>query len=84
MSSENIITLKCPNCDAFFEVKEKEINCKIFRHASLKSNHEPINPHASKKKCEQLVKKGLVYGCAKPFELYKEGDTWKARKCEYK
>ena len=62
-----MIRFLCPWCNGDIEVKESELNCKIFRHAIYKSTQEPINPHSPKHECEDLITKGNVYGCAKPF-----------------
>ena len=63
------IIVQCPHCDDFISILE--LNCQIFRHAVLISNGEQINPHASKKECDSLIERRLVYGCAKPFRIVK-------------
>ena len=62
---------KCPHCDLYTQVHKNEINCLIFRHAAFKTNMLPINPHAPKEVCDNLLETQQVYGCAKPFILIK-------------
>ncbi len=79
-----VIIFQCPHCRDYISVKVQEINCAIFSHASYKSNNEPINPHMNKVECEELVEKGLVYGCAKPFRIIKlEEKKYKTEECDY-
>ena len=65
---------------------ENEINCRIFRHATLKSTGLPVNPHASKEELDKLVIDDKIYGCSMPFEMIRndETETWETQKCEYK
>ena len=65
--SDDSYIFECPQCNLLIQVKRNEINCKIFRHAILKSSNQQINPHSSKDYCEELITNDLVYGCAKPF-----------------
>lgn len=74
----------CPHCGLYIQVRENEVNCKIFRHAIYKKNYKQVNPHAKKELCDRLAAKGLVYGCAKPYEMYRKDGNWCVRKCEYK
>jgi hypothetical protein len=83
MIEENII-VKCPHCTLLVQTLVKEFNCKIFRHGVLKVNLEQIDPHLSKKECDQLKENDLIYGCGKPYELVKKEEDWVAIKCEYK
>jgi hypothetical protein len=62
-----MLIIKCPHCKDFILIQQ--INCKIFRHAVLKSNMHQINPHSSKKICDKLFKSNLIYGCGKPFKV---------------
>jgi hypothetical protein len=84
----NTYIYPCPHCMLYIQVHKDNINCKIFRHATYKKNAsevgQQLNPHASKAECDKLASEGLVYGCAKPYEMYKEGLKWKVRKCGYK
>lgn len=66
---ENYIIVKCPWCHEDVLVMKNEINCAIFRHGVLKSNHQQMDPHASKEECDRLADGGLIYGCGKPFRI---------------
>lgn len=77
---------ECPHCDGMVQVKEKQVQCQIFRHGATKANNKQINPHATQEECERLVEGDLIYGCGKPFRIFKaEGSlTWThADKCDY-
>ena len=76
----------CPHCADEIVVMKNELNCRIFRHAILKSNYKQVNPHASLEECEHLISNDLIFGCGKPFEIvFSEKDrTLVAVKCEYK
>lgn len=63
------IIFNCPHCNDIVIVNESELNCRIFRHAYFKNSFRQIDPHSPKTICEQLVKDGLVYGCAGPFRI---------------
>ena len=65
----NTFLFECPHCDNQIQVLKSQINCKIFRHGIYKNTFKQINPHLSKNKCEELVTKNLVFGCAKPFKF---------------
>ncbi len=73
----------CPHCGLMVSVRQNEINCGIFRHAVLKENMTQINPHASKDICDMLKSSDKVYGCAKPYEMYRDGTSWSVRICPY-
>ena len=77
------IILECCHCKMFFIMNENELNCKIIRHAVFKKNMSQINPHLSKEECDELVKKNLVIGCAKPSRIVKNGETYEAIECDY-
>jgi len=74
----------CPHCHGPTQILNNQVNCRIFRHAVYVSNNIPINPHMSKNQCEELVEKGLVRGCAKPFEFISCNNGYKVQVCEYK
>ena len=76
---EFIIT--CPHCSEYIIIKK--INCGIFRHGVFISNGKQINPHASKKKCDDYIKQKSIYGCGKPYQVTKEGEEYKVIVCEY-
>jgi hypothetical protein len=65
----NILVGKCPHCQEYVSIKEKDIQCGIFRHAVYRNNYQPIPPHSSKIECETLVSTNKVFGCAKPFQV---------------
>ena len=60
--------INCPHCDQMIEIVEE--NCKIFRCGVFKHNFQQIEPHLIKIKCEQLVQRGEIYGCGRPFQIY--------------
>jgi hypothetical protein len=80
----------CPHCEDFIQVAKNEVNCAVFRHGYYFIEKDgkihlttQINPHLSKNECEKLVLSGKVIGCAKPFRLVKNGDTYRAEVCGY-
>ena len=73
----------CPHCTGSFIINEKDLNCMIVRHAVFKHNMEPINPHASKQICDDLVQNNLVIGCAKPIQIIKKEKEYAAIECDY-
>jgi hypothetical protein len=79
----NVLYLNCPHCEDLVEIYESELNCRIFRHGIFKNNFEQINPHLPKNECDNLKEKDLIYGCGKPFQVYKENDEYKIKICEY-
>jgi len=83
MEVGDLIIFDCPWCQGTVQVKKSELNCKIFRHAIIKTTNQQINPHAPKHECEDLVAKGKVYGCAKPFKITGSVGSFKIEKCDY-
>ncbi len=78
------IVLECPHCKMLFIMNKNELNCKIIRHAVFKENMCQINPHLSKKECDNLVANNLVIGCAKPSQIIKkEEENYIAVECDY-
>jgi len=75
--------LTCPNCGGYFIVYPNQINCRIFRHGVYKHNREPMNPHASKSECDNLLLLDNIYGCAGPFEMIYADGVWKTAICGY-
>ena len=59
--------VECPHC--FNPILIEKINCAIFRHGTLKSNGQQIDPHALKELCDFYVQKDLINGCGKPFKI---------------
>jgi len=73
--SNDYIIFKCPHCSLYIEVNKTQVNCGIFRHAIYKQTHANVNPHLSKDQCDLLVMRNEVYGCCKPFQLIRQGQT---------
>ena len=82
MNDKNIF-IKCPHCGIMIQIFEKELNCKIFRHGTYKKTFKQIDPHLKKAACDNLVKKGLIYGCGKPFKLIKKESNYIVEVCDY-
>ena len=80
---DSIYLFECPNCDNIIQVSPNELNCRIFRHAVLKSNGQQINPHAPKEECDILINNNLIYGCGLPFKIYTLNDSMYAISCGY-
>jgi hypothetical protein len=79
-----ILYFKCPHCNILIEVYQNELNCHIFRHGIYKDNFEQINPHLSKKDCDYLIENDLIYGCSKPFQIYKDNNNqYQIKICDY-
>lgn len=72
--------LICPHCGGLIDVKLTEIRCGIFRHAAMKDNSGPVDPHASQQVCEDLVAAGKIHGCGKPFQI---DGQFKVSVCDY-
>ncbi len=86
ISEEHIYLLSCPHCNGTITINENEVNCQIFRHAVLKETGNQINPHAPKGECDYLSENNLIYGCGRPFRLFKGelGSDWSyADVCDY-
>jgi hypothetical protein len=64
---DDLYLFNCPHCGIQIVVMKKELNCKIFRCGQLKSNGNPIAPHAPKIVCDGLKTNNLIDGCGKPF-----------------
>lgn len=71
VAEDHCYVFECPHCDLSIQVPENQINCQIFVHGTMKRTGCQINPHASQEHCDRLVAKKLVYGCAKPFKLFR-------------
>ena len=72
----------CPHCSQLIIINE--LNCGIFRHATLKTTGEQIDPHSTKEVCENYIKTNEIYGCGKPFQIVmsQEG-VLEIQICEY-
>jgi hypothetical protein len=73
--------VECPHCK--IPVLIEKLNCAIFRHGSLKSDGQQIDPHASKELCGYYIEKNLINGCGKPFKVVKDDNNYVAIVCEY-
>jgi hypothetical protein len=63
------IIVNCPHCDDLILIYNCDLNCRIFRHATYKSNNLPIDPHSSKEVCDNLLNQNMINGCSKPFRV---------------
>jgi hypothetical protein len=75
-------TFECPHCDLPVQVLENDTACCIFRHAVYKTSMQQVGPHTSKDECDRLVSEELVFGCAKPFRLFKDSPAY-VEECDY-
>ena len=84
------IIVKCPHCEEFILIDE--LNCCIFRHGTFinETHGNQIDPHASKELCDYYISNKLIYGCGKPFKIYKNeisteprSENYIAIKCDY-
>lgn len=66
------IVVRCPHC--LDSVLIEKLNCRIFRHGTLKNNGEQINPHETKDVCDYFVANNMIYGCGKPFKIEQKQD----------
>lgn len=65
-NSTNLV-VECPHCKD--PVLIEKLNCCIFRHGVLIQNGKQIDAHAPKKLCDFYIKKQLILGCGKPFQV---------------
>lgn len=76
------IVIDCPHCNA--PVLIEKLNCRIFRHGTLKTNNQQINPHTSKDECDNLIINNMIYGCGRPFQIVVNSkQEFTAIVCEY-
>jgi hypothetical protein len=61
------LVVECPHCKE--PVLIEKLNCCIFRHGVNKKNGKQIDPHSSKELCDFYIKKKLILGCGKPFQV---------------
>lgn len=62
-----MIVGKCPHCRLQVMVAPWEIKWGILRHAVYRTDFEQVPPEATKKECEDLYVKNLIYGCGQPL-----------------
>jgi hypothetical protein len=79
MTTELIVI--CPHCQE--PVIIQEFNCCIFRHAIYKNTLLQICPHSSKDVCDDLLQKGEIYGCGKPFMIINVNGLFETIICDY-
>ena len=75
IQDENVFVFLCPHCDGTVVVHQSEVNCQIFRHGIMKDTCSQINPHLPKQDCDYLVDNELIYGCGKPFRIYRDNES---------
>jgi len=75
------ILVQCPQC--LEPILIEKLNCCIFRHGTMKTNGQQIDPHALKELCEFYVEKNMINGCGKPFQIIKQNNNFIAIKCDY-
>lgn len=80
MTEKDIIVL-CPHCEE--PVLIQELNCRIFRHAIYKKTLTQICPHSPKSICDDLLQKGEIYGCGKPFMIVDSNGSFETIICDY-
>lgn len=78
MTSVCPFIVTCPHCS--LEIVIEEVNCRIFRHAVYIKNGEQLPPHSTKAECDEVFRKGMIYGCGKPFLL---DSSYNAIVCDY-
>jgi len=85
IAADHCYIFECPHCNFPVQVSEHGVKCGIFRHATMKSTGKQINPHAPQDHCDRLLAQDLVYGCTKPFKLFRgpNGAVSHADKCAY-
>jgi len=72
----------CPHCGGGIEIEQ--LNCRIFRHGHYIRDGTQIPPHHPKDLCDDLVAKGLIHGCGKPFEIIEINGQMNSVPCDYK
>ena len=76
------IVIICPHCQ--MSVLIEKLNCRIFRHGTLKHNGQQMNPHANKEECDYVFTNKMINGCGKPFQIIvNEKNEYIAIICEY-
>ena len=83
IEQDDFLVFPCPHCLELTMVMKKEIYCRVFRHAIYKDGYGQVNPHLPQKLCEYLTRKGLVYGCSKPFMISKKDGKFIVSECDY-
>jgi hypothetical protein len=77
----NNFIIQCPHCNEPIIIEQ--LNCRIFRHGSLKCNGKQIDPHSSKELCDFYVLNNKIYGCGKPFMINGDIHNFTVSICDY-
>lgn len=78
------ICVNCPHCNNIIIIYKNEINCNVFRHGVVKTTMKQMEPHSPKDICDNMARKGEIYGCGKPFTLISNNNNhYKAIACDY-
>jgi len=77
----NDILIECPHCKQYILIEK--LNCRIFRHGTMKTNGHQIDPHASKELCDFYIEKNMINGCGKPFQIVNSNNEFIAIICDY-
>ena len=77
------IYIVCPHCLFPILIMKKDINCAIFRHGVYKYSGKQMDPHTKKRICDEVKRRGLIYGCGKPFQLKRNKRKYYAVPCGY-
>ena len=79
------ICVLCPHCND--DVLISKLQCGVLRHGvNIKTNkqtNKPIPSHASKRQCDALIKRKLIFGCGKPFQVKLVKNVIVVSVCEY-
>ena len=73
--------ITCPHCGGGVFVEQ--INCGIFRHASLKANLSQVNHHMGKEELDKLIEDDIIWGCGKPFKVDIIDKGFNVYECDY-
>ena len=73
--------IECPHCNNMILIEK--LNCGIFRHGVIIATGKQMDPHAKQEMCESLIKSNSIYGCGKPFRIFKNGSTITIEICSY-
>lgn len=77
MKSE--LCVVCPHCGE--PVLISKIQCGIFGHGVVIKTKKQIPPHTTKVNCDELIRRKMIYGCGKPFQVKKNSEI---SVCDYK
>lgn len=73
----------CPNCGFAIQVEFGQLNCREFVHGyyftKINENiilRDQVNPHLDERSGLDLVSKGLIVGCGRPFRIVQNGEEF--------